>query len=178
MWNDLLYVINLQMNIKKTIVIILVFLTITAQSKAQKMNLETDSTAKCYSTAEIKINTSKQHVFEILSDINHWPDWQTSVTKAEIKGRPENGKKFKWKAGGLRIHSKLHTVNPNSEIGWTGKIWWIKAVHNWYITEENGQTKVIVQETLKGFGSSGMKKSLQEGMKKNLAELKAKAERI
>jgi hypothetical protein len=141
------------------------------------MNIEVDSTAKCYSTTEITINSSKQHVFEILSNINKWPEWQSSVTKAEIDGNPEIGRKFNWKAGGFNIKSKLHTVNTNSEIGWTGKIWWIKAVHNWYLIEENGQTRVIVKETLKGLGSLMMLKSLKEGMGKNLNELKIQAEK-
>jgi len=141
------------------------------------MNIEADSTARCFSTAEITVNSPRQHVFKILSNINKWPEWQSNVTKAEINGNPEIGKKFKWKTGSLNIKSELHTVNDNSEIGWTGKIWWIKAVHNWYLTEENGQTKVIVKETLKGLGSSMMLKSLKEGMQKNLKELKIKAEK-
>ncbi len=141
------------------------------------MKIEVNSTAKCIATSEIIINTPKQHVFEILSNIKKWPEWQSSVTNAEIKGSPEVGKKFTWKAGGLNIKSKLHSVNPDSEIGWTGRIWWIKAVHNWYLIDEGGQTKVIVKESLKGLGSSLMRKSLEEGMKKNLDELKIQAER-
>jgi hypothetical protein len=47
--------------------------------------------------------------------------------QAQIDGPTEVGVKFKWKAGGLNIISQFHTVNANSEIGWTGRIWWIKA---------------------------------------------------
>ena len=142
------------------------------------MNIEVDSSAKCFSKEEIIINSTVGKVFNILSDINNWPAWQSSVTKAQINGSTEVGVKFKWKAGGLNINSQLHTVNANSEIGWTGKIWWIKAVHNWYLSNENNKTKVIVKESLKGLGSSLMQKSLIEGMRKNLVELKNKAENI
>ena len=162
---------------KKITLLVLILLIVFTNLKAEKMNKEADSTAKCYATSEITINSTKHHVFEILSNINNWPEWQTSVTKSEIKGSPEVGKKFTWKAGGLNIKSQLHTVNPDSEIGWTGKIWWIKAVHNWYLTEENGKTKVIVKESLKGLGSSMMLKSLKEGMQKNLDELRVQAEK-
>ena len=155
----------------------LILLIVSTNLKAEKMNKEADSTAKCYANSEITIKSTKHHVFEILSDINGWPQWQSSVTKAEIKGSPEVGKKFTWKGGGLNIKSQLHSVNPDSEIGWTGRIWWIKAVHNWYLNEENGQTKVVVKESLKGLGSSMMLKSIEEGMKKNLDELKVQAER-
>ena len=140
------------------------------------MNIETDTTSKCFSSEEIIINSPVEEVFKILSDVNNWPEWQSAVTKARINGPVKPGTKFKWKAGGLLINSKLHTVNPGSEIGWTGRIWWIKAVHNWSLSNENNNTKVVVRESLSGLGSSMMQKSLNEGMKKNLLELKNKAE--
>jgi len=37
-------------------------------------------------------------------------------------------------------------------------------------------TRVVVEESLKGLGSSFMRNSLKEGMKKNLEELKSRAE--
>jgi uncharacterized membrane protein len=154
------------------------FLLLTAHLNAQKMNIDADSTAKCFSKEEITINSPVENVFKILSDINNWDKWQTSVAKAEIYGATEVGARFKWKAGGLNISSQLHTVNLNSEIGWTGSIWWIKAVHNWYLSFENNVTKVTVMESLRGFGASLMQKSLSEGMKRNLEELKKKAEKL
>ena len=141
------------------------------------MNIEVDSSAECFSEEEIVIDSPVEKVFKILSDINNWPAWQSSVSKAQINGPAEAGVNFTWKSGGLNISSRLHTVNANSEIGWTGKIWWIKAVHNWYLNEENNKTKVIVRESLKGPGSFFMKKSLKEGMRKNLVELKTETEK-
>jgi len=163
---------------KRTIFLTLAILLITTHLKAQEMNIDVDLSAKCFSKEEIIINAPAANVFKIISDINNWPAWQSSVTKAQINGLLEPGVKFKWKAGGLKINSKLHTVNPNSEIGWTGRIWWIKAVHNWYLSNENNETKVIVKESLNGLGSSLMQKSLIAGMRKNLLELKNKAENL
>ena len=163
---------------RKTSLIALAIMLITTHLIAQEMNIEVDSSAKCFSKEEIIINSPVESVFKILSDINNWPEWQSSVTKAQINGSIAPGVEFKWKAGGLKINSKLHTVNANSEIGWTGRIWWIKAVHNWYLSNENNKTKVIVKESLNGLGSSLMQKSLIEGMKKNLLELKNKAENL
>ncbi len=77
----------------------------------------------------------------------------------------------------MNIHSKLHTVLQNAKIGWTGRMFWIKAVHNWWFTAKGESTLVKVEESLSGFGSSLMKKSLAEGMKKNLIELKKHAEK-
>jgi len=154
----------------------LAILLITAHLKAQEMNIDVDSSAGCFSKEEIIINSPVENVFKILSDINNWPAWQSDVTKDKLNGPIEPGVTFKWKAGGLKINSELHTVNPYSEIGWTGRIWWIKAVHNWSLSNDANGTKVIVEESLKGFGSSIMQKSLIEGMRKNLLELKNKAE--
>jgi len=141
------------------------------------MNVEVDAKATCYASEEIIIHSTAEEVFGILADINQWPQWQSSVSHASITGNAEEGKPFRWKAGGLNIASRFHTVNPNHEIGWTGRIWWIKAVHNWYITEEKGKTRVVVMESLKGLGSVGMRTSLKEGMTKNLKELKAAVEK-
>ena len=140
------------------------------------MNIDVDSSAKCYSKEEITINSPAENVFKILSDINNQPSWQSSVAKAHIDGQTEEGATFEWQSGGLKIKSRLHTVNANSEIGWTGRIWWIKAVHNWHLGKENNMTRVVVEESLKGLGSSFMRNSLKEGMKKNLEELKSRAE--
>ena len=141
------------------------------------MNVAADSSSDCFSREEIIINAPAEGVFKILSDINYWPEWQSNVTKAEIKGATEVGRKFKWKAGGMNINSQLHTVSQGSELGWTGRILWISAIHNWYLFQEANKTRVVVEESLKGFGSALMKKSLIEGMKQNLAELKKEAER-
>lgn len=163
---------------KGKVILAFISLLIFTQLKAQKMNAEADSTTRCYAKEEIVINSPVEEVFKVLSDIKNWPSWQSSVTRTEINGPVEAGVKFNWKAGGLNISSQLHTVNSNSEIGWTGKIWWIRAVHNWYLINDNQKTKVIVEESLTGLGSSLMQKSLVGGMKKNLIELKAKVESI
>jgi uncharacterized protein YndB with AHSA1/START domain len=140
------------------------------------MNLEVNRAAKAYAKEEIVIEAPPEKVYRILSDINHWPDWQSNVSRANLEGSPEVDKPFTWRSGGLKIRSRLHTVNPVSEFGWTGRIWWISAVHNWTITDRGERCVVTVEESLRGFLAGGMRKSLQEGMQHKLRELKAEAE--
>jgi hypothetical protein len=141
------------------------------------MNIEVNRSAKAYSKATISIEASVVVVFKIISEINNWSRWQTGVAKANIEGEPIKGKSFVWKTGGVNIVSTLHTVDPFTEIGWTGKFLWITAVHNWYLRDEkNGNCQVTVEESLSGFLSGVMKRSLHEGMIKNLQELKIAAE--
>jgi hypothetical protein len=143
------------------------------------MNIEANRSAKAYSKEIIKIEAPVVVVFKLISEINNWSSWQTSVTTANIEGEPLPGKSFRWKTGGIKIVSTLHTMEPFTEIGWTGKFWWITATHNWYFRDEkNGNCLVTVEESLHGFLSGLMKRSLREGMIKNLHELKIAAEKL
>jgi len=141
------------------------------------MNIEINTSLKCFSEESIIINAPSYKVFNIISDINNWPVWLSDVKKAEISKIASQGVKFVWLASGMKISSVFHTVTPFSEIGWTGKMIWIKAIHNWFLTDINGKTKVVVKETLEGLGSSFMKKTLKDGMIKSLSELKEYAEK-
>ena len=141
------------------------------------MKIEVNKSAKRYAKEEIFINASVVTVFKLISEINNWKRWQSNVEKVSIIGEPKEGTSFKCKTGVLSVVSKLHTLEPFTEIGWTGKIWWITAVHNWYFQEEeNGKCKVTVEESLNGFLAGLVSKSLREGMIKNLQELKLAAE--
>ncbi|MEX0647727.1 MAG: SRPBCC family protein [Balneolaceae bacterium] len=141
------------------------------------MNIKVNNTAKACADEEILINASAKRVYKILADIKNWPVWQSSVTRAEIDEEPAGGSEFIWKAGGLKIHSRLHTVNPFTEFGWTGRMMWIKAIHNWRFEETDGNCLVKVEESLEGFLAGFMKNSLQKGMIESLKELKAEAEK-
>lgn len=136
------------------------------------MNIQANKNARAYAKAETTIDATASKVYNTIADINRWPEWQSAVSSAKLEGKLEEGVTFNWKANGMKIKSKLHTVKKDSAIGWTGKMFWIKAIHNWRFTEENGTTKVIVEESMSGFGSSMMRKTLRKGMELNLIELK------
>ena len=140
------------------------------------MNIEVDKSAKVYAASEIIIEASSKKVYHIISDINNWTVWQAGIKKSHIEGEPAEGKSFEWKSG-LTIKSKLHTVNPYSDFGWTGKMMWISAIHNWKIEEVNGKCKVTVSESLSGFLSGIMLKSLEKQLTKSLFDLKTYAEK-
>lgn len=142
------------------------------------MNIEVNKNAKAYGKEEILIHAPLNRVYRLVSDINNWAEWQSDVAEALIHGKFSENTEFTWKANGMKIHSKLHTIQQNAKIGWTGKMFWIKAVHNWWFTAKGESTLVEVEESLSGFGSSLMKKTLNEGISKNLLELKREAEKL
>ncbi|WP_159517142.1 SRPBCC family protein [Sunxiuqinia indica] len=141
------------------------------------MNIEVNKKAPAFHEAELLVHASAYKVYKVLSSINDWPTWQSEVSKASIDGRAAAGKKFVWKAGGLKIKSEIHTANSPSELGWTGKIMWIKAVHNWQLKPERESTLVVVQESMEGFLAGMLQKTLADGLAKNLYELKLEAEK-
>ncbi len=97
-----------------------------------------------------------------------------------MKGELKPNTSFDWRAGGTRIRSKLHTVEPYSDFGWTGKVYSIYAIHNWTLKESNGATEVIVSESFEGFLATLFKKSLHKTLEKemmaSLADLKKASE--
>lgn len=141
------------------------------------MNIEAKKNAPAYNETQILIHSPAAHVYKILSSINDWPKWQSNISKAHLKGQVTSGSKFVWKSGGLRIRSKIHTAASPTKLGWTGKMLWINAIHNWELIPEGRSTRVIVQESLEGFLAGTLHKTLIEGMDKNLFELKLEAEK-
>ena len=146
---------------------------------------------------KIIINAPVEKVYAILSNITSWPEWRSDVKEVKLKGPVKKETSFDWKAKGFTIRSKLHTVKPNHSFAWTGRILWIRAVHKWELTPHttntnnknedkknevdnndiDNKTKVIVKESLNGIGAGLLKTTLTMTMKKDLEELRIKAEK-
>ncbi len=120
-------------------------------------------------------------VWTVLTNINNWDNWQTDISKPKLNGELKPNSTFDWKSGGAKIHSTLHTVEPFQKIGWTGKTFGMFAIHNWIITEKDGNIEVSVEESLEGFFAKLLKnsfnKSLANGMQNWLDLLKKECEK-
>lgn len=160
-----------------SLIIINLVMLFAMNSKNTTMNRSINEKAPVVEKQQIFIPASPQRVWEVLSGIDNWPEWQSEVTQAEMPGELKEGTVFKWKAGGISFTSKLHTVIDSQAIGWTGKTIGAKAIHNWYFEASEEGTTVYVEESLEGFFPNLFKKkfskSLHEGMTKNLNELSA-----
>jgi hypothetical protein len=142
------------------------------------MNIEVKTDAKAYASGSIEINASIEKVFSLLANIKDWPAWFDGVTEVDMSGNIEEGAEFTWIAQGYKIKSKIHTYIRNSELGWTGNMWWIKAVHNWRFEKlTDDKTKVVIQECFTGFLSSFMKDMLMTGVRSDLNMLKKQCEK-
>jgi uncharacterized membrane protein len=129
---------------------------------------------------QITIDAPAQKVYEVMSDIDHWAAWHSNVEEPKITGAFKKGNSFDWKSGGLTIHSTLHTVIPAQKIGWSGKAFGAFAIHNWSFIESEGQTTVMVEESMEGWMVSLMRQKFQKGLEQSLQvglkNLKTKAE--
>ncbi len=129
----------------------------------------------------LSIQAPAARVWEVLTDIDRWAEWQQDITLPKLQGSLAPGAVFTWKTGGAPITSTLHTVDKPLAFGWTGKTFGMLAIHNWTLHEQNGVTEVRVEESMEGLLAKLLKKSFQQnlegGMLRWLEALKATAER-
>ena len=140
------------------------------------MKIQVNKHAPACHDEEIIIDAPAEKVYHILSDITNWPNWQSKVSETRLYGQIAPGTRFDWKTGGFRIKSEIHTATSPFELGWTGKMLWIKAIHNWTFHPEGKSTRVAVQESLEGFLAGMIQKTLVKEIKNNLLGLKVEAE--
>ncbi len=137
-----------------------------AQNKENMKSINNAAPVKCSNS--ITINANSEKVWIILTDINSWANWQTDISKPKLNGELKPETTFDWKSSGAKIQSSLHTVEPFSNFGWTGKTFGMFAIHNWTLTETNGHTKVSVDESMEGFFANLLKKSLKRNLEKGI----------
>ena len=153
--------------------------TLIAQNNSGMISINTAAPVQCSKT--ITINASIEKVWLVITNINEWSNWQTDIKSSKLTGQLQPQSTFVWKTGGATIYSRLHTVEFCRQFGWTGKTYGMYAIHNWTFTEANGQTTVIVHESMEGFLAKLFKKSfnknLEKGMLRWLTLLKNECER-
>lgn len=141
--------------------------------------INNNAPVKC--SKSITINASSKKVWQVLTNIDNWVTWQTDISKPKLNGQLVPSTTFDWKTGCASIHSTLHTVEPFRRFGWTGKTFGMFAIHNWALTEIDGQTIVSVDESMEGFLAKLLKKSfnknLEKGMQHWLIALKEESEK-
>jgi hypothetical protein len=129
----------------------------------------------------IAIQASPEKVWNLITRINEWELWQTDIENVTLHGELKPGTTFTWKTGGAKIKSTIHTVNPFSHFGWTGKTVGLYAIHNWIIVQQHEMIIVSVEESMEGILARIFKKTfnknLEQGMERWLTLLKQASEK-
>ncbi len=83
--------------------------------------MKIDESAPVTATATMSIAARPEVVWDLLADINRWPEWNTDVDRTSLPGPVAAGEIFRWKAGPAKLVSTIRSVDRPVEIGWTGR---------------------------------------------------------
>jgi uncharacterized protein YndB with AHSA1/START domain len=120
------------------------------QSLAAQGQIQDNAPVKA--SSEITIQAPPEAVWKILTGIDEWPQWQSTVPSAHLDGALQPGTTFAWKSGSAEIQSRLALVRRNEQIAWTGTAYKAHAIHIWSLQPlPNGGTLVKTKESMDGF---------------------------
>jgi len=143
--------------------------------------MDIDQTAPVIAHDQIHIAADVQTVWDVLSDLEHWPRWNKAVSSMAVDGPVAPGTSFRWKAGPGTIKSRIAEVDAPGRIVWTGVTFGIKAVDAFSFEASDGGTLVRQGESWDGLLArlfrSRMERTLRASLRDGLRSLKAEAER-
>jgi hypothetical protein len=82
--------------------------------------MDIDGDAPVITRDEIMISAPIQTVWNIQTDVEAWPSWQSDVDSAEADGPLRAGSVFRWQTAGLDITSTVEEIDPPNRIVWGG----------------------------------------------------------
>ncbi|HMC07498.1 MAG TPA: SRPBCC family protein [Solirubrobacterales bacterium] len=130
---------------------------------------------------EIEVAAQPKVVWDVLSGLERWPEWNPDVKSMSVRGPLAPGSVFRWKAGPGTITSTLLRVEPPRLIAWRGNTLGIKAIHFWWLRPRDGNTFVRTAESYDGLVARLLRRPIQraldDGLDGGLRHLKAEAER-
>ena len=170
------------MNKMKFLIALILLITITFSGNAQNSrNMEINQNAPVKQEKQIIINANPEKVWEILTNIEKWSDWNSMIKSTQLEGSLEQGEKFVWHINGAKIKSTIQLINKNEVFGWTGKTFGGTAIHIWYLEKTESGTLLKVKESMQGWLIRLFKrkanKDLERDMEKWLKELKNQCEK-
>jgi uncharacterized protein YndB with AHSA1/START domain len=141
---------------------------------------DVDRAAPVTAVHEIDIAAPLETVWQLHSDVNAWPRWQTDITAAHIDGPLEPGVSFEWTSYGFSVTSTVYALAERSRVLWGGTSGGITGVHEWLFSETPGGMHVTTTESFAGdpveADAAGMQTVLDASLVAWLGHLKAAAE--
>ena len=109
-----------------------------------------DSDAPIRTRHEIDINAPLDTVWQLHTDVNNWPAWQTEITEAQLDGAFQPGNSFKWTSYGFTVVSTIYASAERARTLWGGPAAGITGVHEWVFSETPAGVHVTTQESWAG----------------------------
>lgn len=90
-------------------------------------------------------------VWDILTDINQWPEWNPDINSVQFEALKEGGT-FKWDFRGTNNLSTFRMIKKPEVLSWTAGTIGLKSIHVWTLeATDSDRTIVTVDESLQGF---------------------------
>jgi uncharacterized protein YndB with AHSA1/START domain len=122
-----------------------------------------------------EIEATPDAVWDVLVDVEGWPDWNPDVKSAQLEGSFAAGSEFRWKSGASTIHSTIELVERPRLVGWSGTTLGARATHVWRLEPTSTGTRVLTEESMSGLVprlfSGWMKRTLERSLDTWLAEM-------
>jgi uncharacterized protein YndB with AHSA1/START domain len=143
--------------------------------------MDVNRAAPVVAADEIEIAASPEAVWDVLTDLESWPRWNSDVKSMSVEGALAKGTVFRWRAGPGTITSTIQDAQPPTVIAWTGTTFGIKARHIYRLEPRGEGTLVHTEESYQGLVARLLRGSLQKTLEKGLSDglryLKAETER-
>ncbi|MDX3322857.1 SRPBCC family protein [Streptomyces sp. ME03-5684b] len=127
-----------------------------------------DKTAPVISRHSIRIAAPIDRVWQLHTDIDGWPRWQTDIGSARADGPVASGSTFHWTTAGLSISSTVHLLEAPERILWGGTAHGITALHEWRFEADGDGTLVHNEESWSGDPVDADTENLREALGQSL----------
>ena len=125
------------------------------------------------------IQSDIQEIWGLMSEVNRWPEWNKSISFAQLEGVFVKGNPFKWTCG-VNNRSILEDVIINKRIVWSTKSVGVKTLQRWDFKKTDESVLVSVSQSAEGWltkiASQAVAKKLQKNQQEFLLALKHAAE--
>ena len=112
--------------------------------------MEIDFNAPVAAASQIEIAADAATVWDVLANVERWPEWNQDVKAVAVDGPIDVGSVFRWKTSAGTITSTFKTLVRPREIGWVGRTLGITARHVWRLEPADGRTIVRTSESFNG----------------------------
>jgi uncharacterized protein YndB with AHSA1/START domain len=127
-------------------VLLAVFLMYPALAQgSDPVRLTINAEAPTVARTELSIDVSPGSVWEVLTDIGHWPAWMPEIASARLDGPLAPGSVIHWQPHGQVVESRLVEVITERRLVWNGTD---GAVHVWELLPSGSGTLLRNEESI------------------------------
>ncbi|MFD9458295.1 SRPBCC family protein [Streptomyces sp. NPDC059985] len=144
------------------------------------MHTTIDTTAPVVVSLTTTIDAAPATVWELHTDVDNWPVWNTGIDRVRLDGPLAVGTRFGWLTHGLDITSTIHELVPGRRIVWGGTVQGIVGIHAWTFEPSGAGVLVRTEESWSGDPVDAAVDELATALRTSLRDwldcLKARAE--